>query len=66
MPGAGLEPACLAAEDFKSSVSADFTTRAAARKLTRRRWGGYACAVRARRAAERSAARFCATPAPPP
>ena len=28
VPEAGIEPACLAARDFKSLVSTDFTTRA--------------------------------------
>src|SRR5690606_37296421 len=45
VPEAGIEPACLAARDFKSLVSTDFTTRARCdaalyRMLSPARWPG--------------------------
>jgi hypothetical protein len=37
VPRAGVEPACLAAGDFKSPVSTSFTTRAEAKTGQRKR-----------------------------
>ena len=33
VPGTGIEPVCLAARDFKSLVSTNFTTRAKSKKI---------------------------------
>ncbi len=58
VPGAGLEPACLSAPDFKSSVYTNSTTRAHS-YTSRKRRAGKSAARNGQRKSMEGAPYFC-------